>query len=245
MNRNIIGFIVLFCIFSSPGFSQTTVFDFDSGFGSDWTVNNDSGLFEISNSSQDVRISKDADDLSVMPNAFIFGTISSEFCVTGDFTATVDFEILNMPALASNPLNECVLGITGHNSSEGFLVLRFTNTTQQWLEAFSSSAGQIGQHANPLNSGRFRISQTGTTISGFYAESGSSTFTALGSTTTLVEPKRISLQAVQGYKVVGNRGSTALDMRFDNLVIEGEIIYNCDSVATELTTWSTVKALYR
>lgn len=244
MPKFIKGFIILILLYSSPCLAQTTNFNFDSGLGLDWQTYNSSGLFTISTSSQDIRISKDEDDLSVNSDEFIFGTVKSEFCLTGDFTVTVDFEIFNLPALPSNPLNECALSISGHNSSEAFHVLRFTHLTNQWLEAFSSTTGQIGQHLNPLNSGRFRISQTGNTITGFYAALGSSTFIELGSMTIGTEPKRISMAAVQGYNVLGNRGSNALDMRFDNLVVEGGIDYNCAAVLTEPSSWSSLKASF-
>ena len=226
----------------SPG--QTTIFDFDSGLGSEWSLIDVSGLFTVLTSGPNVQISKPADDRTVFPDGFITGGIGSNFCLAGDFVVTVDFELLDFPVTDVNQLNECILSVSGDDPEESFLVLRFS-TNQQYVEVFSSSDGAIGAQINTQLTGRFRISRVGNTMSGYFADAGSEVFTLLGSAQWSSQDQIVSLIAVQGLQGGNLRAANSLDMTFDDLIVDGTIEPGCVTSASLALPWSALKSLYK
>ena len=207
--------------------AETLTFNFDDGVEPEFfSTFNSSNLWTLNMAGPNFRVSKPAEDGSVDPHGFISGGIKSRFAMTGDFLVTVDFTHLNFPAAGPHPnaLNESVLSVNGNTNGEAFLVLRFQHGTSGYLEAFANSTGPIGLRSSSLASGRYQIERTGDTLTGRFAPSGSDVFTTLGSLGGQTSPQfYIQLSAVQGLNADGiPRSNTALDIAFDNLIVEAD-----------------------
>lgn len=209
--------------------AATMTYDFNAGLGSDFTVSNTTGLFSVATVGT-VRIAKPA-DTPPLANEFIGAGIDSTFALGGNFVATVDVTLHNLPpAGGGSMLNEALLyagsAIPGHAAS----VLRFTAGSSNLLEGFNYFTGApVNVQPESATSGRFRLGRTGTTVTmsfdafgeaGFGTEAG---FETIGSIASFSEDFRLSLFAVQGANA-GTRASTALDIAFDNLVVVADRI---------------------
>jgi hypothetical protein len=209
--------------------ADAVVFDFDAGPGPLFEVQNSGSLWTVDPDGPTLRISKPADPLGVNPQGFIAGGIRSAFCLEGDFTMTVDFELFDFPRDPANPstLNESILAVEDQ-VFHVFEILRFVSgsSATQKIEAFGPDAPIGQQNAPPsvLWTGRYRITRVGATMSGAFAALGSETFTALGSATGYGGPVVVSCLGVQGVGHVDrNRAGTALDIAFDSLIVDGVI----------------------
>jgi hypothetical protein len=218
----VIGIAFLFAA-KQQALAEIITFDFDRGPGPSLTTFNSGNLFTLDLDGPDLNVSKPADDGSFDPTGFVSGGIVSNFSMTGDFLVTVDFSLLDFPvgAPGTNPLNESVLAVNGDNPGEAFLVLRFRRTNSDEIEAFGSSGGPIGVQDTSLTSGRYQIERVGDTLTGRFAPTGSDSFTTLGSFSGYTSSQfKIQLSATQGYEAGTMRSNTALDISFDNLVVE-------------------------
>src|SRR5215213_6341259 len=203
--------------------AATFSFDFDTGPGTSFATFNSGNLFALGLSGPDFRISKPADDGSFLPSGFVSGGIVSKFSVTGNFRVTVDFTLPSFPLAApgSTPLNESILGVSGSNG-ELFLVLRFRNASGDKIEAYGGAGGPTGAQDSSLTSGRYQIERVGDTVTGRFAPAGSDTFMTLGSFSGYSAPQfKIQLSGTQGTEG-GSRSTTALDVAFDNLIVEAD-----------------------
>lgn len=219
---------VAFSALSAPAISVAGVvtYDFNSGFGPDFTSFNYGGLWTIDDDGPTVRLPKPADDGSFSGDGFILAGILSSFTLDGDFSITVDFTLDDFPfPPGSQQLNESLLAVVS-DSGGLFEVLRFNqNRGRSRIEAFSvPETPGLPAPTTSLYEGVYRIDRMGSTISGSFGEPGASLpadFTDLGSATgpEFALPMRIQLYAAQGANS-GGRSTTSLDVSFDNLRIE-------------------------
>jgi len=229
MKRQTIGVAVLaLAVAANTASAATLTFDFDSGPGQEFSVRNDGGLYAIDLDGPDLRIAKPADDATVNPTSPVSGGVQSEFLIDGDFAVTVDFTLHSLPLAGSQKLNESVLRVLADDDT-AFWILRFTLGNGNRIETFADfgvgNSRIPAMHHSSLMSGRYRLSRSGATIAGYYAESGSSDFTSLGGHNGFTEPMRIELLASQlPNQLDYPRPTTPLDISFDNLFLEAEAI---------------------
>jgi len=197
-------------------------FDFESGPGPNFAIFNTGDLWTVDTDGPDLRISKPADDGTVNPTGFIAGGIQSHFTVTGDFTITVDFFLYDFPSVPLPRLfNESLLSLS-FDGGQVFNVLRFEEFKGSFIEAFAAPPDTVlGATASTLSSGRYRISRTGSVVTGLFAPSGSSAFTPLGSVSGWSDPVQVVLMGAQGSRN-RDRPTTSLDIGFDNLTISAD-----------------------
>jgi hypothetical protein len=244
--------VVSLSLQSTAAKADTFVFDFDDGPGPLFVTWNDGGIWTIDTDGPDLRISKPADDLSVVPEGARAG-IYSTFFITGDFTITVDFQLYDFPADLSHPYtyNHIVLGLFEESaatfSGNNYLAIRFRQNSSEEIEGWHLPPGQIyGRQSVPVDlqaSGRFRISRVVDVITTAYAPLGSETFTPLGSGAGSTAPFYIRLFAGQWTTCtcLQIRASNSMDIAFDNLIVEVTDL----PVATANTTWGRMKNLFR
>lgn len=201
--------------------AETLVFDFESGPGPNFDLINTGDIWNIDTDGPELRVAKPADDGTVNPDSFIIGGIASKFMLDGDFTVTVDFGLDTFPGTGADQLNESVLAMVRGESPRLFEVLRFRLGNQNLLEVFSD--GPLGVQSSTLTDGRYRVVRTGSSTSGFFAVGDSDTFTGIASVADYTGPVSVQLFAAQG-KNQGSRSTTPLDITFDNLIIEADMI---------------------
>ena len=101
-------------------------------------------------------------------------------------------------------------------------MLRFRRDDLNLIEVFTAPpTAALGVANSDLSSGLYRISRSGTTVTGSYAEPNSSVFTTIASVEYSLEPMFVELYAAQGGGG-GPRSHTSLDISFDNLVVEAD-----------------------
>jgi len=206
--------------------AATVTVDFDHGLQG-FEVINDGGLWSVGATGPDLGLSKPADPRVVNPQGFITSGTLSNFCVDGDFSVTVDYALPDFPIDPSNAFtsNEAVLVVAKPPAlAPYFLVLRYAEGGGgQRMSAFNGTfIGDATAPAEMLDAGRFRITRSGTTISGWIAPPGSDSFTLLGSAGGYAGPMKVELLAAQGTNGSGfDRADTSIEVRFDDLVIDG------------------------
>jgi hypothetical protein len=238
-----------FLVLASPATSGTLTFDFQNGPGPLFDVFNDGGLWTVDTDGPSLRISKPADDLTVMPGNIRAG-VKSTFPLMGDFVVTVDYNLFDVPADLSHTetynLIEFRLETAADPDHENFDVIRFRQYTSQEIEAWQIPPGVIyGRQSCPsaiLVQGRMRLSRVGTTISTYWAPVGSESFTLLGAAVGIGDPLYIRLVAAQSRTCTcqPQRANTSLDVEFDNLIVVADEL----PVPTARTTWGGIKALF-
>ncbi|MCK4414969.1 MAG: right-handed parallel beta-helix repeat-containing protein [Candidatus Eisenbacteria sp.] len=231
--RSIIAIFVLACCgfpFGMGAEAEQVVFDFEDGPGSLFDIQNTADLWTVDCDGPNLRISKPEDPLIVNPNGFIMGGIRSRFRVDGDFSITVDYELSTFPRDPSNgsTMNESILAVED-GVPQVFEVLRFAHgSSDQRIEAYGPDAPIGAQDPPPevLWTGRYRVSRVGETMTGAFAPLGSEVFTSLGSAGGYGGPVQVICIGAQGVgRVDRERANTALDIAFDNLIIDGLISY--------------------
>ena len=220
--------LAVVAVLTLPGMGRAEhiAFDFDSGPGPNFAVSNDGGLWTVDTDGPDLRISKPADDGTFRPNGFVAGGITSNFTMAGDFTVTVDFALHDFPGASGiYGLNESLL-IARSSSNEFFEVLRFRAGDGNKIEVFAAPPGTaLGVMDSTITNGRYRIQRSGSTVTGSFAPTGSSSFTSLATVAGFPDPMLVQLVGVQGRNVpTAGRSTTALDISFDNLVVEADHI---------------------
>jgi|GEM_PF-2533118 serine/threonine protein kinase len=197
-------------------------FDFDTGPRPNFTAFDDAELFEIDTDGPDLRITKSADEGSVNASEWVNAGVQSNFTIDGDFLITIEFSLANFPpAGGDDRMNESLLAVVAADSGT-FQIVRYRHGKSNQIESYSIApvkhVSGVAQNSG-VSSGQFRIARTGTTATAFYAAAGSSSFTPIGNATGLSGPVRIRAFAAQG-RQSGLRSTTALDVSFDNLVIQ-------------------------
>ncbi|MHB9049055.1 MAG: dockerin type I domain-containing protein [Pirellulales bacterium] len=193
-------------------------YDFESGIGQGLSPVNTGGAFTLSTADGTLRVFKPADDGTIEPNGFISAGVQSDFLVNGDFTATVDFDLRDLPTVGKDQINELSLGMYA-DTGEFFAVFRFRTDTADHIEVYVPT-GPNGVQRWPIMDGSFRISRSGDTTTGFFAPHGDPSFSPIVSLDGFSDPMRVKLLATQGpNKTLFPRPRTALDVGFDNLTI--------------------------
>ncbi|MBT4864920.1 MAG: protein kinase, partial [Planctomycetaceae bacterium] len=201
-------------------------FDFDTGSGPNFTAFDDAELFEIDTDGPDLRIAKSADEGTVSADGWVNAGVQSNFSIEGDFLITMEFTLANFPpAGADDQMNESLLAVVAEDGGT-FEIVRYRHGKSNQIESFSIApvkhVSGVAQNSG-VSSGQFRIARTGTTVTAFYAAAGSSSFTPIGNATGLSGPVCVRAFAAQGQQD-GLRSTTALDVSFDNLIIQAEKI---------------------
>jgi hypothetical protein len=234
--RHLAGVLSAALLLAATAQAATVTYDFNSGIGTDFEVVNNQNKFTIGTTGT-IHISKGADSPPVA-NEFIGGGIVANFALGGNFTATVDVLLTNLPSAGgANMLNEAVLSVgSTSNPNNGVSVLRFTAGATNFIEVFASPPGApIGLALNNATSGRLRLERVGTTVSGYFDPESDGSFNFVGSALNVSDNYELSLFAVQGANS-GTRSSTAIDISFDNLVIVADFLVREDVPVPEPTT---------
>lgn len=216
-------------LLSAAGAGATTLtYDFNAGLGPEFESFSTDGLFAVDTSGQNVRISKPADNLALRqnPNEFISGGVRLNLALGGDFVVTVDFTLHDFPATpGASQLNESVLAASSiSDPGAAISILRFRVGSQNLIELFAAPPGlPFGIAPATANSGRYRLERSGSDITASYAIGSSATFIPVATASNVTDPYRFVLAAVQGANS-GPRSSTALDISFDNLIVEAEFL---------------------
>lgn len=216
--------------------AATLTFDFNSGLGPEFETFSTDGLFAVDTSGQNVRISKPADDIGLRPdpNEFISGGVRLNLALGGDFTVTVDFTLHDFPAAPGpSQLNESVLAASSiSDPGNAISILRFRAGSQDLIELFASPPGApSGISPETTLSGRYRLERSGSDITASYAIGLNPAFISVATASNVTDPYRFVLAAVQGANV-GTRSSTALDISFDNLIVEAEFLVRAPEPAS-------------
>lgn len=168
-----------------------------------------------------ISISKPAD--TDPTTTYLNMSVKSKFSLVGDLSAWVNFDLHTFPGGTAS-WNEAGLSVGN------FLVLRFTQGTDQYVEGYSGTTGlPYGGVIDSTMTGRLGITRQGQTM-GAWLDRGSGPV-LIGSLTDsrLAGPVEMSLFVSQ--VPAGNRPHTALDVSFDNLSI------TADSIAGVATQW--------
>lgn len=213
----------------------TLTYDFDSGPGPDFSTftsfdpggtGPDSSLWTVDTDGPNVRIAKAADNGSIKSHQFLGAGIKSRFKIDGDFTVTVDFTLHTFPFTSTSPqLNESLLATKTDVSL--FEVLRFRRSGDlDKAEVYANPPGTgLGVRGTNLMEGKYRITRSGSTISGLIDSPAGDSFSEIASLTGFSGPMTIQLFAAQGKdSPTSPRSTTALDISFDNLIIEADSI---------------------
>lgn len=210
---------------SKPGVAHPVVFDFDSGPGPNFSVLNGGNLWTVDTDGPNVRITKPADDGTFQQLSW--GGIMSQFTLHGDFTVTVDFALHDFPR-ASNVngktagINDSILMAQSSGDLFQILILRSGDTNKIGVFAKGTLSGM---KKSVIMSGRYRIQRSGSTVTGSFAAAGGSSFISLATVDGFGDPMQVGLVAQQaGSPSSGGRSTTALDISFDNLIVEADRI---------------------
>jgi hypothetical protein len=209
---------------AAPTRAELITFDFDQGPGPSFDLVNSSGLFFIDGDGPALRIVKNSDDGSVSPTELVIAGAISHFKLNGDFTVTVDFALAEFPFPPANQqINSSLLAVVA-NGNMLAEVLRFRLNGRDRAELFASVPFQDLPINTSALTGRYRLVRQGTTVTAFFAD-GNGAFIPLADAFGVTGPIRIQLFAAQTPNVVGGaRPTTALDVEFDNLIVEAEQI---------------------
>ena len=102
-------------LFAGPQLDAASrIYNFENGIDDDFCTNNSGNLWTLDLDGPAFRVSKPADNGTFENAGFIFGNLTSNFSLSGNFLVTVDFTLPDFPAAAPNPdsLNESVLAVT-------------------------------------------------------------------------------------------------------------------------------------
>jgi hypothetical protein len=165
-----------------------------------------------------VRVFKSADsDSSTGLNELDCG-IQSKFTINGNFTISVDFELLDFPFAESAGWNEFFIRAVSVNSGDYFETLRGAGADNwSFAEGFSNLEPQlIGTVADSTMTGTLGITRNGSTMTA-WIDRGSGP-DILGSLTSdsFLGPMTVEIYAAQVPDSLDGRPHTALDVRFDN-----------------------------
>jgi hypothetical protein len=222
----------LVAVFSIPACGATFTDDFNAGIrpefwsvirndatGAPWTV-------QAPDASGALQISKTTDSDAVCWGPF--GGVSSRFSMVGDFSVSVDFNLMDFPLTNGGGLNEAFLSVNFPLSDSSFWALHQADQSQGvlgWV-SYPTSYHGFGYVPDSTSHGTFELTRSGDTLSA-WIDRGSG-FVLIGSETSvfLTGPANIGLTVKQWPIDVGPTGrpSTSLDVRFDNLSVVAESI---------------------
>ena len=217
---------IVVALIASPLRADTAFFDLGSDDTSYFNTYNSGDLWNIDQSSGGVEISKGVDDGTVNPYVGgIYGNLISNFQVVGDFTATVDFAIYNLPLSdARNSLSELSFFAVVAPDRQFLEILRFAdNTGTNGLGSWSAPPGNWSYIGNSsLTVGVFELQRSGATMTASIAPLGSNSFAPIASISGLTDPVVLQLSAVQISDGVSERPTGAMDTGYSNLSVTAD-----------------------
>ena len=181
----------------------------------EWSVDADQGQLRITKS-----VSVDKQSTS--------GGIESLFQLSGDFAITVDYFLDEFDFNGNNTSRLGIREVVDQGERE-LTVLRFRQSSRDATEMFSNQfphgivgpdgPDQLAWQFSDAVAGKYRLERVGNVITGSYAPEGQD-FIVLGRMFDSVSPVTVLLFANQNQSGT----SSAMDISFDNLVIEAESI---------------------
>ena len=212
-----VGFV--FCI-ASLCQAESFLFDFDSGIDDNFTVVSD-GPWTLDMDGPTLRISKPSDDESLDTNPSA-GGVHSNFLLEGDFTITVDFNLINFPQTGhSSKYNLAAISVYGEDVQFQFYRIHASPNNKVTAWFYSSSENErVGHFDSQAYNGEFQIIRSGSIVT---ARLSGQTIGSYPSFTT--EPVQLDLLAIQSHGPNSEyRASTEMDVSFDNLYVEADSI---------------------
>lgn len=169
-----------------------------------------------------LRVSKGSDTDSLTALNELDAGIRSKFTVEGDFSISVNFELLDFPLSNSGGWNEIFLRVASEESGSFFETIRGASDTGHFVEAYTNVGGQIiGLTGTTSSNGVLGVDRTGQQMTAWVdfgegRETLGDLFSEQFEGAMLIELFAAQVpDGISGFP----RSSTALDVRFDNLCI--------------------------
>lgn len=228
--------------------------DFSGGIRSDWwevfheDVAGAPWTITAPDSTGGLRISKTADTDPLTATVHRRAWIKSRFYLAGDFSAFVDFDLVDFPGGSdAGGWNGALLRLgttTDAPREHAFMTLRFSGLEDaQYSEGFSTepTAHPIGANADSTVTGRFGVTRQGQTLSAWIDRGTGPILLGSATSTNFEEPMSVQLMAAQmASGSLPSRAQTSLDVRFDNLVVEADSISGVIPELSSLIVWSLI-----
>ena len=226
------------CAISVPVKAVTLNEDFSGGIQPDrWDIfRNDAADAPWTITAPDpngwLQTSKVADSDPLKMYVECLAVIQSQFQLIGDFSVTVDFNLVDFPIPNSVGWNEAILRVVPPDSPATiFEVLRFTSSDtaqNQWVEGFlhypTGDFKKIGLTPDPTLQGSFSITRLGGTLSAWIDRGAGPVLLGSETSAQFEVPMSVQLLTTQVPTLTDVRPSTSLDVRFDNLSISADSI---------------------
>jgi len=178
-----------------------------------------------------LHISKIADTDSLTATKNLTAGIRSRFFLVGDFSAYVEFDLVDFPGTNTAGWNEALLrlGTTTEAPVEyAFMTLRFSgHGSEQYSEGFSSEpipGHTIGVSADSTVQGQFGVTRQGQTLSAWIDRGEGPVLLGSETSAQFEAPMSVQLMVAQVAGLPDSRPSTPLDVRFDNISITADAI---------------------
>lgn len=203
--------------------------NFDLGISpSRWEIVKNHDLWTVSapDAAGRLEISKPADNDQSTADQEIDGYVRSLFTLDGDFTVSVDFNLLVFPDAGAG-LNDALLVARPVNTGEKFECLRFVLGSTQYAEGFTTypTPSPIGQVVDGTMEGRFEIRREGQTMSAYIDRGSGPVLLGSLSDAAFLGPTEVALWGAQVARAATNtRPFSALDIRFDNFTATADTI---------------------
>lgn len=173
-----------------------------------------------------IRMSKSADSDGSTSNIHISSLVRSQFWFGGDFSTSIGFDIITMPA-SSSGWNEAVLIVKAMDGTWDFLSLRFTQGSTHYAEGFSSFPPySLGFHEDNTMQGRLGISREGGELSAWIDRGQGAVSLGSVSAPNVLGPVSVlfGVSQVVPCADVCLRPQTELDVRFDDFFLQAGTI---------------------
>jgi hypothetical protein len=186
--------------------------------GASWTIQNpdSAGRFQVS---------KSADTASEIG---VEAAIWSRFTLDGDFTASVDFNLLTFPLVDTQGWNIAVISL--FSSDERFFCsMRISDSGSQQAEGFKTIGSPDGQIltniADTSTAGTLGVTRIGQTLSAWIDRGSGRVPLGSYSASDTLGPMKVRIYAAQVTHYASLiRPHTALDVAFDNFTATAETI---------------------
>ena len=204
--------------------SQSHSWDFDSGDITGLSLVREGEPWNADLESGSLRFWKPEDDRSSNNFEAIWCGFATDFDLSGDFTVTVDFDLTEFPRATGHiGTNACSLFVIEEDGSLGLgLMSLWVSTSRTRVFLVNHSEGNVRSIPSSFTAGRYRITRVGSSLTGSVAPADSSSFEIIGGRDGVTGSVSLEGLARQGVSVTrsGGRSNTALDVTYDNLVVE-------------------------
>ena len=188
--------------------------------GAPWTIS-------APDSQGRLQISKPADNDTTTLQSVVQGEVVSRFTLAGDFTITVDFNLLNFPVPSSG---ETFSALSVDSAFGYFNVVRCNGVYNETSCMLDGHVALSNVSFDTATVGTYKIQRQGDTISGFINDG--SGFVLLGQVTdpNLLAP--ISGIELLAAETPSPRFQDAIDVRYDNFTVTADSITNAPEPST-------------